>query len=139
MWAHLRFCLHSSIRKPDAPSRAACGASSASYRTRRASWCCFGKTDAYVGSFADRLRRLHPQTYRRLNPVAHSTGASGSGPTLWVHAAHPSPGNGHFTAFINGAAESKQGAKREWAKAAVAQWSGGRRPADQVVAAPPDK
>lgn len=98
-----------------------------------------GNADAYVESFAERLRRLHPQTYRRLNPVAHSTGVGDTGQALWVHAAHPSPGNGHFTAFINGAAESKQGAKRECAKGAVAQWSGGRRPADQAAAAPPDK
>lgn len=98
-----------------------------------------GNADAYVESFAERLRRLHPQTYRRLNPVAHSTGVGDTGQTLWVHAAHPSPGNGHFTAFIDGAADSKQGAKREWARAAVTQWFGGSRPAEQVAAAPPDK
>jgi len=73
-----------------------------------------GNSDGYIETVGEQLRTMFPHSYRRVNSVAHQTGA-----VLWVHTGHPSTGNGHFPSFANGDASSKQGQKRELAKAAV--------------------
>ncbi len=73
-----------------------------------------GNDDGYMATFAEELRRLYPSV-EKVNKVAHKTGS-----VLWVHTAHPSPGNGHFSTFISGSVDQKQGLKRDLAQRAVA-------------------
>ncbi len=73
-----------------------------------------GNAEQYIATVADELRELYQARYERVNEVAHRTGH-----VVWVHVAHPSPGNGHFNSFINASNESPQGRKRELAKVAV--------------------
>lgn len=70
-----------------------------------------GNDDRYVDTIAQELQRMYAGQYSRVSAVAHKAGER-----LWVHIAHPSPGNGHFTAFIDGPTETPQGLKRELAR-----------------------
>ncbi len=72
-----------------------------------------GNGDRYIADTGALLARLHPD-YRQLNAVACRAGG-----VLWVHAAHPSPGNGHFNRWSTAPADDAQGRKRELAIAAL--------------------
>jgi hypothetical protein len=73
-----------------------------------------GNGDRYVDTIAHELQRMYGSQYSRLNYVAHKTGDR-----VWVHVAHPSPGNGHFGTFIDGAIDTTQGLKRKLAQDAL--------------------
>lgn len=68
-----------------------------------------GNGDAYVAKTSQVLKRLH-KDFSQVNEMACQ--ASG---VLWVYAAHPSPGNGHFESWATGTADSAQGRKRQLA------------------------
>jgi hypothetical protein len=73
-----------------------------------------GNDDRYIETIARELQRMYGDQYSRLNAVAHKTDDR-----AWVHVAHPSPGNGHFRAFVDGATDTKQGLKRKLAQDAL--------------------
>lgn len=76
--------------------------------------CLLGNDDRYIETLAAVLNGMHKGQYQRVNPVVHRVGG-----TLWVHVAHPSPGNGYFSAFLNDPASSGQGRKRHLAQTAI--------------------
>lgn len=79
-----------------------------------------GNSDAYVEGCQALVRRLYPETYRAINPMAVS--ADGR---LWVHLSHPSGLNGHFEQWLAGPA-SGTGRKRAWVEEALsAQFDAG--------------
>ena len=78
-------------------------------RTRRV--ILLGNTDAYVKAVAGVLSRQRGAV-DWINPMAYV-----SANVLFVHLAHPSPGNGHFGAYLRG--EGKPGRKRQWATEAL--------------------
>jgi len=79
-------------------------------RTRRV--LLLGNTDSYIAALRKLIGRLRgPVT--EVNDVAYV-----SGDVLFVHLAHPSPGNGHFNEFIEGRKTS--GVKRDLAREALA-------------------
>lgn len=72
-----------------------------------------GNDDGYVDGFKNLIRRLYPDNFRELNSMAYMAGNK-----RWVHLAHPSPANGHFSAWETGS--GKAGQKMRAAKAALA-------------------
>lgn len=70
-----------------------------------------GNSDSYM----KHLRSLISRTLGRIMPI--NDVAFRAGKALFVHVAHPSPGNGHFSAFIRG--DGVPGAKRLRASAAL--------------------
>jgi hypothetical protein len=73
-----------------------------------------GTSDVYIKRTQELLSRLFPD-FSVVNPVAfRSRGA------LWVYAAHPSPGNGHFDAWLQGSPDNSSGVKRRLAQEALA-------------------
>lgn len=72
-----------------------------------------GNSDAYVEGCQALVRRLYPDTYRSINPMAVS--AAGR---LWVHVSHPSGLNGHFEQWLAGSATGT-GRKRAWVEEAL--------------------
>lgn len=66
-----------------------------------------GNGDAYVNKTGKVLKRLYSD-FKQVNEMAYQAGGA-----LWVYAAHPSPGNGHFESWAAGAADSAQGKKRQ--------------------------
>jgi hypothetical protein len=71
--------------------------------------------------YLEKMRQLVSQFYRedfRYDPVDEGIAYKGGG-RLWVHVGHPSPGNGHYTEFLNGDPASGQGKKRELAMRAI--------------------
>lgn len=71
-----------------------------------------GNTDAYVQAIAGILSRQR-SVVEWINPMAYVSAG-----VVFVHLAHPSPGNGHFGAYLRG--EGKPGQKRDFAKEALA-------------------
>lgn len=78
-------------------------------RTKRV--ILLGNTDGYVKAIAGALSRQRSPVHW-VNPMAYV-----SNEVLFVHLAHPSPGNGHFGAYLRG--EGKPGQKRDWARMAL--------------------
>lgn len=76
-----------------------------------------GTADAYITKTQALLRSIHSD-FRQVNQVAFE--AAGA---LWLYAAHPSPGNGHFSDWISAGAENPSGRKRLLAAAAIARSS----------------
>lgn len=74
-----------------------------------------GTGDAYINGCRDKIRRLHERRFCEINPVAYQTG-----PVTWVHAGHPSRGNGYHSAWMKGDHTNKQGQKRIFAVEAIA-------------------
>jgi len=72
-----------------------------------------GTDDRYIESARALVGSLH-RDCAEVNSVAFRAGGA-----LWVHATHPSPGNGHFNAWVSGPATSKSGQKRELALQAI--------------------
>lgn len=75
-----------------------------------------GNDDRYIDAIGTRLLAMDTERYRRTCAVSHT--ALG---TSWVHVAHPSPGNGHFSQFISGSPDTGQGEKRVLAQEALAR------------------
>lgn len=71
-----------------------------------------GNSDSYIKALSDVIARRRG-TVTPVNAVAYISDA-----VRFVHLAHPSPGNGHFKAFICG--EGTAGVKRDLARAALA-------------------
>lgn len=69
-----------------------------------------GTSDSYISKTKAIFSKLFASDYASINPVAFR--ASGA---LWVYAAHPSPGNGHFQSWVSGNSESSSGQKRVYA------------------------
>jgi hypothetical protein len=68
-----------------------------------------GNGNPYVTKTSLVLKHLH-RDYRQINEMAFQVGNA-----LWIYAAHPSPGNGHFESWATGTADSTQGRKRQLA------------------------
>jgi hypothetical protein len=66
-----------------------------------------GTGDVYIAKTKALFQDLYP-SFHDENPVAFRTDK-----VLWIYAAHPSPGNGHFDAWARGSASTKSGRKRE--------------------------
>lgn len=72
-----------------------------------------GTADAYINKTTKMFATMFSD-YRPVNPAAFQ--AKGA---LWVYAAHPSPGNGHFDAWLSAGADNRSGQKRINALAAM--------------------
>ncbi len=75
-----------------------------------------GNSERWIATISEQARRLYPDSYQPVSNVAYLAGGK-----LWVHIGHPSPGNGHFNKFVQGANDVGQGRKREQAATAVRQ------------------
>lgn len=72
-----------------------------------------GTADSYINKTKAIFSKLYAD-FRSINPAAFR--ANGA---LWVYAAHPSPGNGHFEAWVSGGSENPSGQKRIYALTAL--------------------
>lgn len=72
-----------------------------------------GTADSYIKKTKAIFSKLYAD-YRSVNDAAFR--ASGA---LWLYAAHPSPGNGHFEAWVSAGSENPSGHKRICALAAL--------------------
>lgn len=77
-----------------------------------------GNDTGYINLVKSEVRRLHPNHYHDINEV--SCLANGR---KWVHIAHPSGLNGHFTTWLDGATDTTAGMKRQMAIDAIS-WTG---------------
>ncbi|MBO0943234.1 hypothetical protein [Acidovorax temperans] len=73
-----------------------------------------GTADAYIKKTRTIFGRLY-SNYTQVNEAAFRAGDA-----LWVYAAHPSPGNGHFESWISGPPENVSARKRLLAQLALA-------------------
>lgn len=73
-----------------------------------------GTADAYIKKTRAIFSRLYTN-FSSVNEVAFHAGGA-----LWVYAAHPSPGNGHFESWVSGAKENASARKRVLAQCALA-------------------
>lgn len=73
-----------------------------------------GTADAYIKKTRAVLAKFYAD-HASINEVAFRAGGA-----LWVHAAHPSPGNGHFDSWLSGTAENASARKRILAQQALA-------------------
>lgn len=65
-----------------------------------------GTADSYVKKTRSIFAKLYSD-FQSVNSVSFRAGGA-----LWLYAAHPSPGNGHFEAWLTGDAENPSGKKR---------------------------
>lgn len=65
-----------------------------------------GTQEAYINKTKLAFMEIYPD-FRSLNPVAFRGGGA-----LWIYAAHPSPGNGHFESWISSGKDNPSGRKR---------------------------
>lgn len=72
-----------------------------------------GNGDAYVERCQQLIQRLFPHDFKRVNEMAVR-----ADDRLWVHAAHPSPANGHFNKWLS--SSTGPGRKRMLAANALA-------------------
>ena len=72
-----------------------------------------GTADGYVANATSIFSELYGD-FAPVDEVAFRAGG-----TMWVFAAHPSPGNGHFHAWVSGEAYKAPGRKRVLALRAV--------------------
>jgi hypothetical protein len=72
-----------------------------------------GTADGYVAKVTSTFSELHGD-FAPVNEVAFRAGGA-----LWVFAAHPSPGNGHFQAWVSGEADEPPARKRVLALRAI--------------------
>jgi hypothetical protein len=74
-----------------------------------------GTTETYIRGCRSVVRSLHGQNFSDLNEVSYQTGR-----VIWTHVSHPSPLNGHHSAWIAGDPTTTPGRKRLLACDAVA-------------------
>jgi hypothetical protein len=72
-----------------------------------------GTADVYVSKVTSIFSELFGD-FAPVNEVAFRAGGA-----MWVFAAHPSPGNGHFQAWVSGEADKAPGRKRVLALRAI--------------------
>lgn len=72
-----------------------------------------GTSDNYIKKTTQRFAQLY-RDFRAINPVSFSAGGA-----TWLYATHPSPGNGHFKAWIEKGPENGSGQKRLLAQTAI--------------------
>jgi hypothetical protein len=65
-----------------------------------------GTNNTYLAATQAVFRRLYTE-YQAINPVSFRAGNA-----LWIYAAHPSPGNGHFNSWVSGGTDNASGRKR---------------------------
>jgi hypothetical protein len=73
-----------------------------------------GTADAYIKKTRTIFSGMYAD-FSSVNEVAFRAGGS-----LWVYAAHPSPGNGHFESWASGTQENPSARKRILAQRALA-------------------
>ncbi len=73
-----------------------------------------GTAENYIKKTRGIFAKLYPD-FLSVNSVAFRAGGA-----LWLYAAHPSPGNGHFDAWLSGGADNPSGQKRSLAQEALA-------------------
>ena len=74
-----------------------------------------GTDDRYIKQTQSLVKKLHSD-WKTVSSIAFTAGGA-----LWVHVTHPSPGNGHFKAWVEGSAQEKSGHKRELVLQALRQ------------------
>ena len=72
-----------------------------------------GTGDSYITKTKAIFSKLYSD-YSTINPVAFRAGGA-----LWLYAAHPSPGNGHFDSWVSAGTENPSGQKRIFALQAL--------------------
>jgi len=72
-----------------------------------------GTSDSYIKKTKSIFSKLYPD-FLTINSCAFSAGGA-----LWIYAAHPSPGNGHFDYWVSGSLENTSGQKRIFALQAL--------------------
>jgi hypothetical protein len=72
-----------------------------------------GTADTYIAKTKAIFSKLYPD-FTPVNPAAFRAGDA-----LWVYAAHPSPGNGHFESWVSSGVENPSGQKRVFALQAL--------------------
>lgn len=72
-----------------------------------------GTADSYINKTRAIFSKLYAD-FTSVNPAAFRAGGA-----LWVYAAHPSPGNGHFDAWVSAEVGNPSGQKRIHALAAL--------------------
>jgi len=65
-----------------------------------------GSGDPYIKGCRGLIRSLYGSAFKDVNEVAYRTSD-----IVWVHIAHPSPGNGYFTLWMQGASSDPSGRK----------------------------
>ncbi len=60
-----------------------------------------GNEDGYAELCQQTIRNLYPRDFHSINSMSYRAGGK-----LWIHIAHPSGSNGHFTAWLHGSEES---------------------------------
>lgn len=72
-----------------------------------------GTADNYIKKTHQIFNKLYPD-FSSINPVAFRAGGA-----LWIYAAHPSPGNGHFDSWVSAEIDNPSGKKRSLAQEAL--------------------
>lgn len=72
-----------------------------------------GTSDSYMSKTKSIFSKLYTD-FAPINSCAFSAGGA-----LWVYAAHPSPGNGHFDSWVSASTENPSGRKRIFALQAL--------------------
>ena len=72
-----------------------------------------GTGDSYIAKTWTIFSKLYTD-FSPINPAAFCAGGA-----LWLYAAHPSPGNGHFDSWVAGGADNPSGQKRIFALQAL--------------------
>lgn len=80
-----------------------------------------GTSDTYIKKVSNLIGTIH-KDWRSVNEVAFDAGGA-----RWVFATHPSPGNGHFRAWVDNPESDKSGRKRALAQKALEQRLSGAR------------
>jgi len=75
-----------------------------------------GSGSPYSKGCKNLIRSLYGAEFRDINEVAYETPGA-----LWVHVAHPSPGNGFFSRWMEGASSDASGIKLQRALEAIAK------------------
>jgi hypothetical protein len=72
-----------------------------------------GTSDSYI----KKTKQIFSGLYSDFSPINDC--AFRAGGTLWVYAAHPSPGNGHFDSWVSAGIDNPSGKKRDLALKAL--------------------
>ena len=72
-----------------------------------------GTSDSYIR----KTKQIFSSLYNDFSPINDC--AFRAGGTLWVYAAHPSPGNGHFESWVSAGIDNSSGKKRDLALKAL--------------------
>lgn len=73
-----------------------------------------GNDSGYVKLCKEEIARVISGYFREINEISYTNGT-----LTFVHVTHPSPGNGHFSTWLQGSPDSTSGHKRELALTAL--------------------